>query len=112
MWLVEDYLRAVQAIHGQWPWFWPLVAAVLGAVLGSFINCARYRLPKGLSLRNPPSHCPACDEILGIADLVPIASWLWLRGKCRYCKASIPATSLIIEVFLAATAAIWVVLAF
>ncbi|MBI1364308.1 MAG: hypothetical protein GC134_10015 [Proteobacteria bacterium] len=67
------------------PFFWPLVFAVLGSVFGSFITCALYRVPRGLSLRQPPSMCPDCGTRLGVPDLVPVFSWLFLRGKCRHC---------------------------
>lgn len=80
------------------PWLAPALGAVLGAVAGSFINCARHRLPRSLSLWNPPSHCPGCKRTLSAVDLVPIVSWLALRGRCRTCGYGIGAASLWHEV--------------
>ena len=72
--------------------------AILGAVIGSFLNVCIDRLPVGQSLRRPPSHCPACQRRLGFWDLIPVVSYLWLRGRCRYCSAAIPRRILIVEV--------------
>lgn len=80
------------------PWLAPVLGLVLGAVMGSFINCARHRLPKGLSLWQPPSHCPGCKRTLGVPDLIPILSWLALRGRCRTCGYTIGSASLWHEV--------------
>lgn len=91
------------------PWFWPLVFAVLGGVFGSFITCALYRVPRGLSLRYPPSRCPACGTRLGVPDLVPLLSWLVLRGKCRHCGEKVSAYYLFVEAICVAAGllAIW-----
>lgn len=92
------FLPAAKAIAQQWPWFWPAVGGVFGAVFGSFLNCARWRVPRGISLRNPPSMCPSCKTQLGIPDLVPILSFLALRGRCRHCGTRIGSASLWVEV--------------
>lgn len=77
---------------------WVLLGAALGATAGSFINCARYRLPRGISLNRPAfSCCDSCGARLTAVDLVPIFSWLWLRGRCRRCRAPIGIGSLVIE---------------
>ena len=68
-----------------------VVALLLGAVFGSFLNCAAWRLSHGESVLRGRSHCPDCGHVLGAGDLVPILSWLFLRGKCRYCGKKIPA---------------------
>ena len=68
-----------------------VVALLLGAVFGSFLNCAAWRLSHGESVLRGRSHCTACGHVLGAGDLVPILSWLFLRGKCRYCGKKIPA---------------------
>jgi leader peptidase (prepilin peptidase) / N-methyltransferase len=67
-----------------------IIFVLLGLVVGSFLNVCIDRLPRGQSIISPPSHCPSCDKKLSILDLVPIFSYLFLRGKCRYCKAPIP----------------------
>ncbi|GHT21213.1 hypothetical protein FACS189419_01760 [Planctomycetales bacterium] len=64
-----------------------LVAA--GGCIGSFINVVVYRLPLGMSLSVPSSHCPRCKHPIRFYDNVPVFGWLRLRGKCRDCKASI-----------------------
>ena len=68
-----------------------VVALLLGAVFGSFLNCAAWRISHGESVLRGRSHCPDCGHVLGAGDLVPILSWLFLRGKCRYCGKKIPA---------------------
>ncbi|NEP17492.1 MAG: prepilin peptidase [Leptolyngbya sp. SIO4C1] len=60
-----------------------------GAAVGSFLNVVVYRLPAGLSLLHPPSRCPCCQHRLRPYDNVPVLGWLWLRGRCRYCRAPI-----------------------
>ncbi|MFC4426270.1 prepilin peptidase [Deinococcus navajonensis] len=65
------------------------LAAVLGLLVGSFSNVLIWRLPRGENIAFPPSHCPHCDHRLSPRDLVPVFSWLGLRGKCRYCGAPI-----------------------
>lgn len=67
------------------------VALLLGAVFGSFLNCAAWRLSHGESALRGRSRCTACGHVLGAGDLVPILSWLFLRGRCRYCGKKIPA---------------------
>lgn len=68
-----------------------LFAVLLGAVVGSFLNVVIYRLPRHESIVLPPSHCPHCQHRLAPQDLIPIVSWVALRGRCRYCQAPISA---------------------
>ena len=65
------------------------VACLLGAVFGSFLNCAAWRIAHGESFLRGHSHCPACNHALGARDLVPVFSWLFQRGRCRYCGEKI-----------------------
>lgn len=58
---------------------------ILGCVFGSFFYVVGTRLPKNESLIQPGSHCTFCNHKLGIFDLFPLLSFLFLRGKCRYC---------------------------
>jgi leader peptidase (prepilin peptidase)/N-methyltransferase len=67
-----------------------VLALVLGAVIGSFLNVVIFRLPKQVSLAFPGSHCPACQSPIRWFDNVPVISFLWLRGRCRACRAPIP----------------------
>ena len=66
-----------------------VLTAVLGLVVGSFLNVCIYRLPRGESLVSPPSRCPRCGEPLRWFDNIPVLSWLVLRGRCRQCGAPI-----------------------
>jgi leader peptidase (prepilin peptidase)/N-methyltransferase len=66
-----------------------VIAAVLGAVFGSFLNVVAYRLPRGESLSRPRSRCPHCETPIRPYDNVPVLSWLLLRGRCRSCRAAI-----------------------
>jgi len=71
---------------------------LLGLAVGSFLNVCIDRLPRGESILNPPSHCQACQHRMAVKDLIPVFSYLWLRGRCRYCQASIPRRLLWVEV--------------
>lgn len=70
----------------------------VGLVIGSFLNVVIDRVPAKESLLHPPSHCPACGRRLAPPDMVPILSYLILRGRCRTCGARIPARILIVEI--------------
>ncbi len=63
--------------------------AVLGLVIGSFLNVVIWRLPRQESLATPGSHCPGCGTPVAPYDNIPIISWLLLRGKCRSCGTRI-----------------------
>lgn len=77
------------------PAYWPLLAlsffAVLGLVIGSFLNVVIYRVPAGLSVVSPRSACPRCQTAIRARDNIPVLSWLLLRGRCRDCAAPISA---------------------
>ncbi|NYF25015.1 A24 family peptidase [Sporosarcina sp. JAI121] len=62
---------------------------IYGIVFGSFFNVVGLRVPKKESIVSPSSHCPTCDRKLGILDLVPVLSYLILKGKCRGCGSQI-----------------------
>ena len=70
-------------------WYWLAVFFALGACVGSFYNVIVYRMPRGISLINPPSHCPLCKKHIPIRYNLPIVGWLWLRGKSACCKQPI-----------------------
>ena len=75
-----------------------VIFALLGTAIGSFLNVCIDRLPIGKSLAYPPSHCDACQHRLLPKDLIPVFSYLWLRGHCRYCQAPIPRRVFWVEV--------------
>lgn len=66
-----------------------LIVFGLGASFGSFLNVVIYRLPANLSLLWPPSRCPHCLRSLKKRDNIPVFGWLWLKGRCRYCRGRI-----------------------
>ena len=70
-------------------WYWLAVFFALGACVGSFYNVIVYRMPRGISLINPPSHCPLCKKRIPIRYNLPIVGWLWLRGKSACCHQPI-----------------------
>ena len=67
-----------------------IIFAILGLAVGSFLNVCIDRLPQNKSIVFPPSHCEACQHKLATKDLIPVFSYLRLRGRCRYCQASVP----------------------
>ena len=75
---------------------------LLGLALGSFLSLTIDRLPRGQSLIYPPSHCDGCHQRLRPRDLVPIASYLWLLGRCRHCGYRIPPRAPLVEAIAAA----------
>lgn len=70
---------------------------VIGLVVGSFLNVCIYRLPAGRSIVTPPSACGSCGHRLGFLDLLPVASYFLLGGKCRYCKVPYSARYALVE---------------
>jgi leader peptidase (prepilin peptidase)/N-methyltransferase len=68
-----------------------LGCALLGLIIGSFLNVVIYRVPAGESVVAPRSRCPGCGTEISGRDNVPVLSWLLLRGRCRTCQAPISA---------------------
>ncbi len=64
-------------------------AFAVGLVVGSFLNVVIHRLPRGESIVSPRSRCPACGHAIAAWENVPVLSYLWLRGRCRSCAATI-----------------------
>lgn len=83
----------------------PLLAALLGACVGSFLNVVAWRLPRQESLLRPGSHCPRCGTPLAWFENLPVLGWLALRGRCRHCGAGIAIRYPLVELF---TAGLWV----
>jgi leader peptidase (prepilin peptidase)/N-methyltransferase len=86
---------------------WIIFLAALGACIGSFLNVVAYRLPRGESLISPGSHCPACGTPIRWYDNLPVFSYLFLRGKCRFCHGAISPRYALVEL---STAMIFVAL--
>jgi leader peptidase (prepilin peptidase)/N-methyltransferase len=91
-------------------WFTIAVTAALGLCIGSFLNVCIARLwhenPEQRSLLHPPSTCPHCKQRIAWRDNIPLFSWLWLRGKCRWCHQPISIQYPIIEL---SVGVLWVV---
>lgn len=77
-------------------WFYTL-SAVFGLCIGSFLNVVIYRVPNGMSVVAPPSHCPKCGTQLKAIDNIPVLSYVFLHGKCRYCGTKISLRYTVVE---------------
>jgi len=77
--------------------FWSVVMFVLGTMVGSFLNVCIYRMPQGLSIVHPPSHCPHCGYAIPWYLNVPLITWIWLRGRCANCRAPITVRYFMVE---------------
>ena len=95
---VEPFRLLVQ----QLPWVAGGWIAFLGGSIGSFLNVVVYRLPRGMSLSTPSSHCPKCEHPIRWYDNLPVVGWLRLRGRCRDCGISISYRYPVIEALVAA----------
>ena len=80
------------------------LTAILGAMIGSFLNVVAYRLPRSKSLVTPGSQCPGCDTPIKPYDNVPVLGWLLLRGRCRTCRTAISPRYPAVEALTAALA--------
>ena len=78
-------------------YIWLIFWFLMGASVGSFLNVVVYRMPLDLSIVTPGSHCPQCKHALAWYDNIPILTWFYLGGKCRYCKSGYSIQYVIIE---------------
>jgi leader peptidase (prepilin peptidase)/N-methyltransferase len=83
--------------------FWSLVFFVFGCMVGSFLNVCIHRMPLGMSVISPPSHCPHCQYSIPWYLNVPLVTWLWLRGRCRNCSAPISPRYFLVELLTGVT---------
>ena len=74
-----------------------IIALLYGLVIGSFLNVCIYRIPEGKTVVTERSHCMKCGYQLSWYDMIPVVSWLALRGRCRKCKAKISAQYPLVE---------------
>lgn len=75
-----------------------LLMFFLGSIMGSFLNLCIYRLPKGESVIFPSSYCESCGQKIKPWHLIPILSWLYLKGRCSNCGAPIGLKHLLLEI--------------
>jgi len=73
----------------MYEWMLPLLVALLGLMVGSFLNVVIHRTPRGENIAWPGSHCPRCGESLRWFHNIPLLSWLFLGGRCAFCKETI-----------------------
>jgi leader peptidase (prepilin peptidase)/N-methyltransferase len=107
----------------SYPYLGCILAALIGLQLGSFINVVVWRLPlmmqtqweadcaqlqgaisepaKAFNLSTPRSHCPACKTPLRAVDLIPVLSYLWLKGKCGHCGVAVSVRYPLVELAVA-----------
>ncbi|MGV8979784.1 prepilin peptidase [Clostridium sp.] len=75
----------------------PITIFILGLLIGSFLNVCIYRIPRGESIAYPASHCTSCGNDIKFYDLIPVLSWIFLRGKCRNCQEKISIRYALVE---------------
>lgn len=85
-----DFILAAKIFYG-------IFVFLFGVVIGSFLNVLILRIPIGMDFKKGRSMCMTCKHTLHAKDLVPLFSWLFLGGKCRYCKAKISVQYPIVE---------------
>ncbi len=83
---------------------------LVALLVGSFINMAADRLPRGESVVRPRSHCRSCGRVLDFVDLIPVAGYLIRGGRCATCRASIGVSSPVVEALCGAAVLVSVVL--
>lgn len=84
--------------------FFRFIVFTMGLVVGSFLNVCIYRIPEKKSIVFPPSSCPDCEHNLSPKDMIPVLSYIFLKGKCRYCRNPISVQYSLVEFF---TGIIW-----
>jgi len=70
---------------------------IIGTLVGSFLSLAIHRIPKGENITHKRSYCPNCNRLLGFSDLIPVLSYISLKGKCKQCGLKISPRYLILE---------------
>lgn len=77
--------------------FWCVIVFVFGCCIGSFLNVCIWRVPRGMSVVSPPSHCPKCGHEITPLENIPLLSWIFLRGRCRSCREPITIRYFLVE---------------
>lgn len=98
------FIESLDLIKQAYPAVLYIFIFLFGIVVGSFLNVCIFRLPKEESIVRVPSHCMSCGKKLHWYELIPLFSWLFLRGKCHGCKAKISPQYPVIE---AANGLLW-----
>lgn len=95
---IKRRMLVIKLTNSEMNIFLYIIIFICGTLFGSFYTLAVYRIPKGIDIVKKHSYCPNCNHKLGILDLIPILSYIFLGGKCRYCKQKIRARYLILEI--------------
>ena len=82
--------------------FWSVMLFVLGCIVGSFLNVCIHRMPLGMSIVHPPSHCPHCKYAIPFYLNIPLMTWIALGGRCKNCGAPISFRYLLVELLTGA----------
>lgn len=80
-----------------------VLTGILGACMGSFLNCMAWRIVHGESVLHGRSHCDVCGHVLGAGDLIPVLSYIMHKDRCKYCGARLSAGHVFAEVLTALT---------
>ena len=88
---MRDIGRRCRSISGRW------CSSCFGCIVGSFLNVCIHRLPLGMSIVTPPSHCPHCKYSIPWWLNIPLVTWLALRGRCKNCGAPISPRYFVVE---------------
>ncbi|HYE15168.1 MAG TPA: prepilin peptidase [Pyrinomonadaceae bacterium] len=99
---IYETLLTLEETTGLPTWLLALCVAVVGAIIGSFLNVVIHRLPREESIAFPASRCPSCGTAIRPYDNVPVLSWAVLRGRCRACRSPISARYPAVELLTAA----------
>lgn len=83
--------------------FFYIIIFIMGTIFGSFLSLATYRIPLNQDITHKHSYCPHCTHKLSFLDLIPIFSYVFLKGKCRYCKKKISPRYFILELLTGAS---------
>jgi len=81
--------------------FFVIYLFIFGSILGSFLNVCIYRIPKDISIISPPSNCPLCKKKILAKDNIPILSYIFLKGRCRFCSERISVRYPVVELISA-----------
>lgn len=73
---------------------------IFGCCIGSFLNVCIWRVPRGMSIVSPPSHCPNCDHEIRAWENIPLLSWIFLGGKCSSCHKPITIRYFLVELMV------------
>lgn len=88
--MIDDLVLYITVV----PQFGITVFALLGLIFGSFMTFLIHRVREGKAVvkgrEAARSHCPSCGATLTVLDLIPLLSWVFLRGRCRHCGTPIP----------------------